>query len=249
MSWKEKSAAALVAAGLFGVGSEAQAQFDTNLVQNASFEDVTGGGVNRPLASGWTGDSLGTYGYEQGYTLDGPAGSGLRYWTGNANALAVTSQVVDLTSFGAGTLDSGTVNYSLSAFFSTYLTQGDNGTVRLRFRDAGDVQIGGDVTIGGEAFVAALGSGTSSTGLIGARAWGQDATTGGIPVGTRNVLVSLVGVRLAGTSNDSYIDLVDFQLTQAGGGAVAPEPGSLALVGMGILGLMGGLCATRRKAG
>lgn len=58
MNWKAKSAAAIVATGLFGA-SESQAQpVGTNLVQNPSFENSAGGNVTN-----WTGSALGTYQY------------------------------------------------------------------------------------------------------------------------------------------------------------------------------------------
>ena len=63
MNWKTKSAAAIVATGLFGAG-ESQAQpVGTNLVQNPSFENSAG-----PSVTNWTGSALGTYQYSQGYT-------------------------------------------------------------------------------------------------------------------------------------------------------------------------------------
>ena len=226
MNWKTKSAAAIVAGGLFGA-AEAQAQpLNTNLVQNPSFE--TGPGTNADI---WTG-ALATYSYSQNYTLPGPAGAGARYWhgggltNGSPGSLTAT-QTLNLVSAGftPALLDSGLLRYNLSSFFSSYRVQGDFGQVGVAFLDAGNTVLGNSSTIGGDTFTMSLLTGANSL-YPDAKAWGQDSTAGTLPVGTRSVLVTLTGNKVpSGASVDGYIDLVDFRLS------AVPEPSTFVLVG------------------
>lgn len=227
MDWKKKSAAAIVATGLVGA-TEAQAQFGTNLVQNPSFETVTGvSGYTATVNAAWTG-SLAAYAYAGNYTQAGPTGSGSWYWHGGglpgvAGVLTTTQSINLLTSgFTAAQLDAGP-NYNFSSFFSGYLGQTDFADAQVTFLDALSATLGSSSLIGGAAFTAALPGHSTST----ANAWGQDLTTGVIPVGTRSVRIDVMGHKLetANSSVDGYVDLVSFQITPV------PEPGTFALLG------------------
>lgn len=227
MDWKKKSAAAIVATGLVGV-TEAQAQFGTNLVQNPSFETVTGvSGYSATVNAAWTG-SLAAYAYAGNYTQAGPTGSGSWYWHGGsipaaAGVLSTTQTINLLTSgFSAAQLDAGP-NYNFSSFFSGYLGQTDYADAQVTFLDALSATLGSSSLIGGAAFTAAL-PGHSTSSL---NAWGQDSTNGVIPVGTRFVRIDITGHKpdVAGSAVDGYVDLVNFQITPV------PEPGTFALLG------------------
>jgi hypothetical protein len=242
VDWKKTSAAAMVAGGLFGTG-DAQAQpLGTNLITNPSFEDAAGGAV-----TGWNG-AIGTYLYSQFYTTNNiPPSAGLRYLHGPAAATGNTNQTVNLLTagFSAAQLDSGLLRYNLSAWFSTYRTQNDNAAITLQFLNASSAPIGTSNTIGGQTFVSGLGRGPNQPGgpagsLPDAADWGQDATNGLIPVGTRSVVVNIDHTRLAGNAADSYTDVLSFSLT------AVPEPGTLVLTGA-VAGLSIALRLYRRR--
>lgn len=221
---------ALIAAAVTGVlpAASQAADLNVNLVLNPSFENVTGRD-----AADWTGNVT-TYMYSQNYTGPAPPGAGNFYWNGGgADPLAF--QILDLAG-NAAIIDAGLLNYSLSAFFSTYLLQQDYGTVRALFLDASNAQLG-SVSIGGATFVANLPAGTGDL-----RDWGQDMTSGLIPIGTRGVRLELDGEKEPNVGNvaDPYIDLVNFQI------APVPEPSTWAVLGLGAV--LGGWRVWRRRS-
>ncbi len=139
------------------------------------------------------------------------------------------NQTINLTAAGftPALLDSGTLNYNLSAFFSGYLNSGDYANVQAVFLDASNAQLGSR-TVGGQAFTDGLPLGDNGM-YPNAKAWGQDSAVGPLPVGTRSVRIDLNGTRLAGNSADGYVDLTSFQLTGV------PEPGTFLLTAAGGL--------------
>jgi len=220
MNWKAKSAAAIVATGLFGAGETQAEPVGTNVVQNPSFEIGAGGNV-----SNWTGSALGTYQYSQGYTsINVPPSPGLLYLHGlSGSATSNTAQTIDLLAAGftAGFLDGG-AQYDLSAFFSSYLKT-DFGSITASFLNAGGTAIGTSNPIGGLAFMNSLGTGNNVNGVPGYTDWGKSGTSGALPIGTRSVSINILHTRAAGTANDSYVDVVDFHLN------AVPEPSTLLL--------------------
>src|SRR5438128_2308661 len=117
MDWKKKSAAVLVAGGMFGANEAPAQPLGVNQIQNNSFETVDASN-NVTI---WTGPSLGTYTYAVNYTGPAPAGAGARYWrggTGNTNA----NQTINLITAGftAAQLDGGGLRYNFRSFFSGY---------------------------------------------------------------------------------------------------------------------------------
>jgi hypothetical protein len=223
---------ALIAAAVTGVWPTASqaADLDVNLVVNPSFETVTG-----TAADFWSGANVLTYAYSQNYTGPAPAGAGARYWFGGGgDPLAL--QIFDLTG-NVAMIDAGLLNYSLSAFFSTYQLQQDYGTVRALFLDGNAGQLG-SAAIGGATFVGNI----PVAGPGDLRAWSQDSLAGAIPVGTRSIRLELDGEKQpgVGTVCDSYIDLVNFQLV------AVPEPSTWTLFGMGVF-FAGWRLARRRE--
>jgi len=217
-----------------GVAAADGALLGSNLVANPSFEnfdpDPDNGSIFGSLAVfEWDGDRAFAYDFSQGYTSTAPPGAGDKFWYGGGNGGGSITQTIDVsTGETAGAIASGGAHYDLSAFFSSYQTQDDNGTVMAQFLDSGDGELASDA-IGGQAFLDTL-----LTDGDGARMWGQDATGGSVPIGTTTILLTLTGDLQNGDAADGYIDLVNLTIT--------PEPASLALLGLGGL-----LLARRRR--
>lgn len=208
------------------------ALLDTNLVANPGFEDVDtnpdNGDIFGSLATfDWDGQAF-AYDYSQGYTAAAAPGTGDKYWYGGGTGGGESSQSIDVSSGdSAAAIAGGSARYDLSAFFSTYQSQGDFGTVTASFLDGGGGELASAI-VGGEAFVTSLplddGDGT----------WGQDMLSGDVPAGTVSILVTLTGSLGEGQTQtnaaDGYIDNVSLIIT--------PEPGSIALIGLGGLAML-----------
>lgn len=211
----------LAAGGLIAPGAVYAANLNTNLLINAGFENVdlgTVGDADGPKILDWTttgGISAFAYahagagGQGMDYANGGPlAGGGQYYFTAgngftggnvtpvNINAAGQFYQDIDVSTGPSGALiASGGAAFKVSAFFSSYLAQGDFGSVNANFFNSSMTSLG-NVTFRDT---------TTNT-------WGQDFLGGIIPVGTATVRVSIFGTALAG-SPDGYIDNVDFQVS------------------------------------
>src|SRR5438034_10867112 len=153
----------VLAGGLAFVGS-AEA---TELVIDGSFENTTTapsspivkvGGTPAPgVGGGWS--TFSTYLYSTLYTLPGPAGSGQQYLrpyppssTGVGQSSQTVTQLVSLTASTTLTtakIDRGQGRFTMSAWFSSYLTQGDYRNVTLEFLDAATNVVGSPIALGG----------------------------------------------------------------------------------------------------
>src|SRR6185369_485781 len=198
---------AILAGGLSFVGSANAA----DIVVDGSFESGTnnpvgshaeGGSGSPGVDGGWT--TFTTYTYSVGYTLAGPLGSGQVYLRPYAPNQTV-SQIASLTpAVTTGQIDTRLAQYSLSAWFSTYLGQNDYSDLTLQFLDGAQAPIGSSVNIGGSAFVSALPSGAG-----GYRAWGQDTNhVGVVPPNARYASITMVSHNDAAGLPDGYVDLV-----------------------------------------
>lgn len=212
---RRKLIATLAAGGLIAPGVVHAANLNTNLLINAGFENVdlgSTGAYNGPKILDWTttgGISAFAYAHQgqggQGadYANGKPlAGGGQYYFSADNTSVAnITAagqfyQDVDVSAGPSGTLiASGGAAFKLSAYFSSYLTQGDFGTVHLNFLNNSSTSLG----------TATVRDTTTDT-------WGQDFSGGLIPVGTSTVRVSIFGTALSGGPS-GYIDNVDFQVT------------------------------------
>ena len=196
---RRRIAAALMAAGLAVPGVASAAPLDTNLVVNPSFENVdpsVGGASGSVLILDWQGNGF-AYAYSQDYDNGGPlAGGGDYYFNGgNGDGGQPIFQDIDVsTGASAAEIAAGTAGYDVSAFFSSYLTQGDFGNVTVRFLDAGEVE---------------LGSGTLSDSDT--STWTSETLRGAIPQQTALVRLESQGTAVAGAP-DGYVDLVDFRV-------------------------------------
>lgn len=223
MNLSKKALIAAAVTGMLPNASEAAA-LDVNLVLNPSFENVVGPPPSQAL--NWAG-IISTYAYSLNYTGPAPGGAGTNYWFGGG-ADPLATQNIDLSG-NAVQIDLGLINYDLSAYFSTYRVQGDYGTVNTIFLDVANMSLG-SASVGGAAFVGALAVLDNGT-YPDARAWGQDATSGLVPMGTRTIRIELDGFKAPpGSTCDGYIDLLGLQIHQV------PEPGTVALFGLAALG-------------
>jgi hypothetical protein len=207
---RRKLIAALAAGGLVIPGTIHAANLNTNLLANSGFENVdftgTLGNYNAPKILDWIGDGF-AYSHDGSggipdYANGGPlAGGGSFYFTAGRPGADITApsifyQDIDVSTGPSGSLIAGgTAAYKIGGFFSSYLSQGDFGTLHLDFRNSANVSLG----------TAAVSDNDTST-------WSQNFRGGPIPVGTSTVRVSLFGTPLSG-SPDGYIDNVDFQVT------------------------------------
>jgi hypothetical protein len=207
---RRKLIAALAAGGMLSPAALHAANLNTNLVVNSDFEQVdTGvagvfGGVQ--LLNWNAGSTTGfAYNYSLAYDLGGPlAGGGTYYFTPNQSggtgadvtAPGAVMQTIDVSTGDTATaIASGSGGFNLSAFFTSFQTDADVGNIHLRFVNSANASLA----------TALLSDPTPSA------PWKQASTTGGIPIGTARVQVSLYGTPRAG-GPDGYIDNTDFQV-------------------------------------
>src|SRR3989442_8063230 len=129
---------AVLAGGLSFVGAAEAAE----LITDGSFENTTpssnpivkvGGTANPGVGGGWS--TFSTYLYSTLYTLPGPAGSGAAYLrpyaSGTYGITQSSTNMTQLVSLTAATtltpakIDGGLGRFKMSAWFSSYLVQGD----------------------------------------------------------------------------------------------------------------------------
>jgi hypothetical protein len=220
---RRKLLAALAAGGLLAPGAIHAADLNTNLVVNPGFEtvdlNVSAGGLRAVKILNWTGGSAMGFAYSHNGALNGMgqaipnyangeplAGGGSFYFTSNASGAGPpvqpditepgqVAQVIDVSANPSGSLiASGNAVYSLSAFFNSFLDDGDFGTLQAEFRSASS---------------AVLGTVSASTRNL--DEWTPAGQGGTIPVGTATVHISVFGTALAG-GPDGYIDNVSFRI-------------------------------------
>lgn len=212
---------AVLAGGLAFVGG-ADA---TELIIDGSFEDTTsasatvkvGGRDNPGVGQGWS--IFSTYLYSTQYTFPGPANSGTQYLRpyepgtfGIPQSSEVVTQLVSLASseLTEAEIDAGLGQYNFSAWFSSYLTQGDFSTVTLEFLDEG-VTIGDPVVIGGLEFVTNIPVGSNGR-YPDAKQWARDLRTGPIPSFARTArVIAAAGFPRSGAP-DGYVDMVSLDV-------------------------------------
>ena len=155
-NWRKKIAAALIAGGVMAPTALRAAPLDTNLIVDPGFEDVDTGTTccyDAVKLNSWAdGTQSGfAYAYTQNYDNGGPlAGGGDYYFTANGDdgIADITTPEQVAQNIGISTGDSGALiaiseaAYNVSAFFSSYLTNGDFGTVHVDFLDGGGASLG-----------------------------------------------------------------------------------------------------------
>ncbi len=235
MKRKNTNGLAILAGGLAFVGT-AQA---IDVIIDGNFENTTGGGIvrnggtpNPGVGGGWS--TFSTYTYSTEYANPGPANSGIQFLRPYAPSQSVT-QLVSLTASTALTptdIDGGQGRYTVSAWFSSYLSQGDYSVLTVDFLDASSSVVGSSVPLGGLDFVAAIPTGPSLTGKYpNGKDWAQDSQNGTIPSGARTARVVVTSTAVAG-SPDGYVDLVALDVAPSTDTApimVAAFPGNNAI--------------------
>lgn len=214
----------LVAGGMLAPSALFAANLNTNLIINGDFESVddtgTLGAYNSPKINFWTAASVDKQGFA--YSHDGSlsagnvvpnyangaplASGGHWYFSPNAgtagpnvvNGPGQFFQDIDVSTGPSGTLiASGNAAYRISAYFNSYLAQGDIGHLHLNFLNNSNVSLG-------MAEVA---------GQLPLNQWTQNSRGGLIPVGTSTVRVSIFGTTPIAGGPDGYMDNVDFQVS------------------------------------
>ena len=230
MNTKRMGLAAL-AGGLAFVGSAEAVE----LVVDGSFENTTpssnpivklGGTTSNPAVdAGWS--IFSTYLFSTQYTM--PLNNGgqqfLRPYApgvygishSNTNVEQTVSLTAPRTTLTPAKIDAGEGQYTLSTWFSTYLSQNDNSDLTLTFLDGAGAEVGDPIVIGGYDFVVALPTGGTPK-YPDARDWGQDQRSGTIPAGARNAKLAIQSHLLVGAAGaaDGYVDLVSLDVADIG---------------------------------
>lgn len=217
---------------------QAAAQLGTNLLVNGNAEAGSGSTTGNQVlpVPGWI--TTGSFtvvqyaaggGFPDGSSA-GPADRGANFFAGGPDDMSSSAtQRLDLAGF-AGLLPqvaTGTVRFTLGGFFGGFSGQDDAASLTARFLD-GDGALVGSATAG-PVFAAAR---TGVTGLL------ERSIDGLLPTNARSVEFTLAMAHREGSYNDAYADNLSFVLAAAPATTV-PEPGTWALVGTGLAGLLG----------
>ena len=219
---------AVLAGGVAFIGNAEAAE----LIIDGSFESTTpssnpnvrvGGAADPGVGEGWS--YFSTYAYSTLYTMPGPAGSGLHYLrpypSGTYGITQSSDMVTQRVSLTGATLltpariDAGEALFTMSAWFSSYLTQGDFSDVTLQFLDESTNAVGDPIGLGGSTFVTEIPTSTNSKYPGGGvKEWGQDLRSGTIPAGARTAHVTVASTSVNGAP-DGYVDLVSLDVVDA----------------------------------
>ena len=204
----------------------------TELISDGSFENTSassnpvvkvGGRPNPGVGGGWS--TFSTYLYSTLYTMPGPANSGIQFLRpypsgtyGISQSSLMITQLVSLTASTTLTpskIDSGLGRYAMSAWFSSYLAQGDYGDLILEFLDGNNAIVGNSVLLGGADFVQNIETG-ANTKFQNAKQWAQDVREGTIPSGARTGRVIIKGTNIPDGAPDGYVDVVSLDVVDSG---------------------------------
>ena len=127
----------------------------------------------------------------------------------------MVTQLVSLTASTGLTgdeIDNGLGQYTFSAWFSSYLTQGDFSTVTVEFiDDVGAIIAVDPIVLGGMEFVANIPVGSNGR-YPDAKQWAQDTRTGAIPSLARTARVTAAAGTPRSGAPDGYVDLVSLDV-------------------------------------
>lgn len=236
----------VLAGGLAFVGSASA----TELIVDGSFENTeassnpvvrVGGKANPGVGEGWS--NFSTYLYSTLYTMPGPVGAGggfLRpYASGTYGITRSSTNAFQIVSLTAGTtltpekIDAGNGRFTMSAWFSSYLTQGDYSDLTLEFLNDANEVVGEPLALGGQQFVADIPTAQNNK-YADAKEWGLDVREGTIPSKARQARVLIASTSVGGAP-DGYVDVVSLDVADTALVApaiIAADPGNGA-VGVG----------------
>jgi hypothetical protein len=220
---------------VIGVNSAQAVTFGSNLIVNGDAEANVGNndGSQIPVVTGWnpTGQfTVITYNNPNGFPINsdpGPAIRGNNFFGGGYASTSTASQIITLSP-GFTEIDAGDVTFDLSAFLGGYLSDNDNAALSAVFRDASNTGLG-TFTLGPVLAT----DRNNLTGLL------ERSTSGAVPIGTRNILLTLTMNRTDGSSNDGYADNLSLVLNN--NSTAVPEPFTV------IGSLIGGTAALRLR--
>jgi hypothetical protein len=194
------------AVGLTAAG-QPPATIGQNLVFNGDAEYNRGFSSNstQQYAAGWDdpgpgGVTLINYQAGSGYpttTDPGPTNRGNNFFSGGTNASSAMTQRIDVSNL-ASAIDTGTLDFTFTAWLGGFGSQNDTASVVARFRNAANVEIGSSLL----APVTAAERGNVTKFLL-------REQIGDVPALTRFVSIELVATRSAG-ANDGYADNIAF---------------------------------------
>lgn len=229
-----RTARALAAAAIvaLGAGAAVRAQvYNTNLIINGNAEGAAGVGddISVSLVPGWdvTGNFTAVqYGVAQfpGAGSPGPADRGENFFAGGpSNVLSLATQELSLSDYAAD-IAGGALAFNISAYLGGFATQGDNAIFRASFLD-GSASTIETIELGpvNEAQRGGI------TGLL------FRELIGLVPIGTTDVLFTIIMNRADGAYNDGYADNLSFILQQRVPPVAVPEPSTYALAGAFLL--------------
>jgi hypothetical protein len=213
--------------------------FGSNLITNGDAEVGSGspGGFVVSVPNWTTSGNFTVVEYTAGggfptTTDPGPGDRGTNFFAGGpSNSSSSASQSIDVTD-GASAIDTGDVLFAVSGYLGGFASQHDNAILTAYFLNTSNLNLG----------TAFIGPVTNSdrgdlTGLL------FRTTSGTIPIGTRTIKLDLNMTRLEGSYNDGYADNLSLVLTDSSNHTVIPEPSTMLLLGLGLIGVAG----VRRK--
>ena len=204
---------------LFALSTAICAQ-SSNLIRNGSAEagDRTNGNTLIATVSDWTSVDMNVMDYVTagagGWpspTDPGPVNRGRTYFGGWTTAVGTATQTIDVSSGAAG-IDTGMVNYDLSAWLGGYASQDDWATLTADFQDGSGSSLLSD-TIGP---VTKTMRGNITSLLL-------QSNSGTVPVLTRTVVITLTATRFGNNYNDGYADNLSLTMTPDPFASLAPS--------------------------
>jgi hypothetical protein len=147
-------------------------------------------------------------------TDPGPPNRGANFFAGGDTAATATAtQTISLAN-AASAIATGDVEYNLCGWLGGFSTQDDNAVLTATFENAGGTALGTPAQIGPVTEAQRGGQ----TGLL------LQSTSGTVPSGATQVVVTLTMTRLEGTYNDGYADSLDLSISASDSAPIESRP-------------------------
>jgi hypothetical protein len=136
-------------------------------------------------------------------TDPGPPNRGANFFAGgDTSTTSTATQTIDLTN-AASAIAAGGVQYNLCGWLGGFSTQDDNAVLTATFENASGTALGTPAQIGP----------VTEAQRGGATALVQQSTSGAVPTGATQVVLTLTMTRVEGTYNDGYADSLDLSIS------------------------------------